>query len=547
MTNWYDATDCTWIDIFTEQTERFRDRVYAVSGEEELTYGDLRDRVDRLATGLLRTGVRPGQTVAIWMTSCLEFLVCQWAIYRAGCTLLPLYSYYKESELEHGLADARPTLLFTKADFAGKVDARGVLLNLLPELAANDCEGFSRAPSLRHVVTLENWNVPAAEPLETVMQRGTPSSDAGLNFAAGRTTTFDVMNVMYTSGTTGVPKGGLSMHRNNLATIHLWSERAHLGSDDVILCHVPLFTNFGGLYGSGLAMYNGCKLILTETFDAAHSLELIEAWRVSYIPGTPEMFRMLLDDNRFAQTDVTSVRGAHVAGSYCSPELMGRIIEDLAPQAMQAYGMSENGGLSTVTAAGDPWDVRLHSVGRPLANSLVQIRDPSTGDSVENGELGEIWFGDARPGSCVGKGYLGAPEETAAAITPEGWFRSGDIGRFDERGYLYFTGRLKNMITVGGFNVYPREIEEFLQSLPGVRSAHVVGAPDDRLGSVPVAFVVPEAADVEAEQLLARARERLSSQKQPRDVWLVAADDLPLNPTGKVNLARLEEWAAQRR
>lgn len=545
MTDWYEATDRTWIDVFVEQTDRFSDRVFATCDEHELTYGELRERVDALATGLLQRGVRPGQTLSIFMTNCLEFLICQWAVYRIGCSLLPLYSYYKRAELEHALSDAGPTVLFTKGDLAGKVDARSVVTNLLPELDSTD-ERFVSAPSLRLVVTVDDWELPGAVQLDEVIQHGSPASEEGLDFVRGRTSPLDIMNVMYTSGTTGVPKGGLSMHRNNMATIHLWSELSGLGPQDVILCHVPLFTNFGGLYGSGLAMYNGSSLVLTETFDPGQSLDLVEERHVTYVPGTPEMFRMLLEHERFQDADTSSLRGGHVAGSYCPPELMNRIIEELASDVMQAYGMSENGGLSTVTGPDDAREARLNTVGRPLANSLVEIRDPETGERVEAGQEGEIWFGDARPGSCLGKGYMGAPGDTAAAITPEGWFRSGDLGRFDSDGYLHFTGRLKNMITVGGFNVYPREIQEFLEAMPLIRAAHVIGAPDERLGSVPVAFVVPEG-ELDVDSVLAAAREQLSSQKQPRAIWPLREEQIPLNPTGKVHLAKLEEMAVERR
>lgn len=545
MAEWYEQTQRTWIDVFVQSTERFADRVFASCDGESLTYGELRRDVDRIASGLLAVGVRPGQTLAVWMTNSLAFLLCQWAAYRVGGTLLPLYSYYRVPEIRHALDDARPVVLFTKQDLAGKVDTQEVLLDLLDELG-DERPDFQAAPGLQHVVTAEAWDLPGAVSLDDLRDRGTPAEERGLAFARERTSPFDVMNVMYTSGTTGVPKGGLSMHRNNMATVHLWSTEAGLGSDDVVLCHVPLFTNFGGLYASGLAMYNGARIVVTETFDAAVSLATMAAEGVTYVPGTPEMFRMLLDHEGFAATDTSTVRGAHVAGSYLEPALMERIIADLAPDAMQAYGMSECGGLSTVTSSADPDGARRHSIGRPLANSLVEIHDPDDGQPLDDGDVGEVWFADARPGSCVGKGYLGDAQATAAAITPSGWFRSGDLGRFQD-GYLYFEGRLKNMITVGGFNVYPKEVERFLEDLPGVKAAHVVGVPDRRLGTVPVAFVVPPGDEpAPVDDLLAAVDQRLSSQKRPRQIWSLPEREVPLNATGKLHTARLREWAEAR-
>lgn len=545
MPDWYEKVrGRTWIDVFIEVTDHFPERVFARCGNQTLTYGGLRQQVDEFATGLLHIGVRPGETVAVWMTNCLEFLLVQWATYRLGCTLLPLYSYYRSVEIEHGLRDTRASTLLTKRDFAGKVDPIEILLDVLPELG-NESPHFSRLPDLRHVVTLEPWDLAGTVALEEISARGRSVEGEGLDWVRARTSPLDVMHVMYTSGTTGVPKGGLSMHGNNMASMHLWGKLARLAPDDVILCHVPLFTNFGALGASALGLYHGTSLVITEYFDPEHSLQLIEDARVTYIPGTPEMFRMILDHPRFPHTDVSTVRSAHVAGSACEPQLMGRIIDELAPEAMQAYGMSECGGLSTATTADDPPWARLETVGRPLANSRVAVFDPETGERVPHGEVGEIWFGDAEPGSCVGKGYLASPETTAAAITPSGWFRSGDLGLFDHGGYLRFIGRIKQMFTVGGFNVYPAEIERHLSALEGIEEAFVVGVPDERLGTVPAAFVVVHDAERRIPQLMDEMQSYLSSQKRPRIIWPIAREDLPMTPSGKVRRTDLEEWAAE--
>ncbi|OLF05089.1 hypothetical protein BLA60_37545 [Actinophytocola xinjiangensis] len=523
-----------WVELFRARTEEHADAVYAAAGERELTYGQLRREVDELASALLARGVRPGQTLAVWMTNGLDFLLAQWATYRVGCALLPLYSYYREVELRHALVESRATVLFTSTDFAGKTDPLPILHRLL------DGDGL---PDLRLVVSVEPLDLPGVVTLADLS--GGPVERDGLDRIAARIAPTDVMNIMYTSGTTGLPKAGLSLHSNNLATITHWSELAGLGSGDVILGHVPMFTNFGCLYTNGLALYNGCRLEVTRTFDAAASLALIAGRGVTYVPGAPEMFRMLLSHKDFTNTDTSTVRSAHVAGSAVDPDLMRRVVDELAPNAMQAYGMSECGGLSTVSSARDPLERRLDSVGRPLPSADVRVVDPETGHTQPAGVVGEIWFGDVTPGSCVGKGYLASPEATSAAITPSGWFRSGDLGRFDEDGYLYFVGRRKNMITVGGFNVYPAEVERHLQECPGVAAAFVVGVPDTRLGNVPVAFVVPDG-DLTADTVLTFMRERVSSQKQPRQVWLVAADDLPRTPSGKIRTGELADLARDR-
>lgn len=532
-----------WVDVFVDRTESYAHATYAADGDRSLTYGELRAEVDRLASALLRRGIRPGQVIAVWLTNSLDFVLAQWAAYRVGCALLPLYSYYREVELAHALTESRAQALFTSRDFAGKTDPVRTLTALLPELTEPE-PTFAACPDLRLVVTAEDLGLPGTVPLAELVA-GVDTEHEGLQRIRERIAPTDLMNIMYTSGTTGVPKAGLSMHANNLATVGHWSDLARLGDGDVILAHVPMFTNFGCLYANGLAMFNGARLEVSRTFDPGHSLDLIARRGVTYVPGAPEMFRMLLEHKDFATTDTSTVRSAHVAGSAVDPGVMRRVIDELAPNAMQAYGMSECGGLSTATSDRDPMRRRLDSVGRPLPSALVRVVDPDTGEERPAGTVGEIWFGDAQPGSCVGKGYLAAPEATAAAITASGWFRSGDLGRFDADGYLYFVGRSKNMITVGGFNIYPAEIERHVLECPGVGACFVVGVPDERLGSVPVAFVVGDDRTT-AEQVLGFMRDRVSSQKQPRRVWLVDEGELPKTPSGKIRLAELADLAAAR-
>lgn len=531
-----------WVDVFVRATEERPKSVYATSEDGQLTYGELRESVDRLASGLLKRGVRPGQVLAIWMTNGIDLLVAQWATYRLGCSLLPLYSYYRKSELEYALAESGAAVLFTARNFGGKTDPVATLLQVLPELQ-KEHSSFASFPNLQLVAGADDLGLAGVAPMAEIADVESIESE-GLERIRSRISSFDIMNIMYTSGTTGVPKAGLSLHSNNLSSIREWSALARLGENDVILAHVPMFTNFGGLYANGLALYNGCRMEVTRTFDAAESLRRIDRCGVTYVPGSPEMFRMLLDHPDFSKTDVSRIQSAHVAGSAIEPELMRRIIDEFAPNAMQAYGMSECGGLATVSSDRDPIDRRLDSVGRPIGSVAVQIHDPLSGLELPLGEVGEIWFGDVDPGSCVGKGYLAAPQASAAAITPSGWFRSGDLGQFDLDGYLHFTGRLKNMITVGGFNVYPAEVERHLASHPSVVIAYVVGVPDERLGTVPVAFVIVNPPLAPA-TLMAFMAERVSSQKQPRAIWIVEASELPMTPSGKIRTGELADRAVK--
>lgn len=547
---WYVDACQTWNRVLDTSARRHADKEFLVCGSQRITFTEFRRRTLDFAKGLMHLGVARGDVVGIWMTNSIDWAICQYAIYRVGALLLPLYSYYRGSELEYALRQAGVRTLIMSDAFVGKVDALGILLESIPALAQQPRDGLAveAFPALRSVVVMaESRALPSRFSHAEVVALGQRHvSDAELLRRELEVTPFDVMNIMYTSGTTGFPKGGMSMHITNLCTLSLWSGMAGLTPDDVILCHVPMFTNFGGLYGVGLGLYNGCRTVVTEQFDAGASLQLIEAERVTYVPGTPSMFRMLLDHEDIGRRDLSSLRGGHVAGAPLTDETMRGIIEVLgARDIMQAWGLSECGGLSTVSTREHPMDKRLNSVGKPLASSRVCVFDPKELVPVAAGGTGEIWLGDVHPGSCVGKGYFGMPEKTGAVITADGWFRTGDIGFFDDDGFLHVTGRVDDMFTVGGFNVYPAEIEKTLERHPSVREAYVVPVPDRRLGNVPVAWLaIDKTLPVSPEAIVQWCRTQMTPQKAPRRVFFYVPGELPMTPVGKVKRKDLAERSA---
>lgn len=549
---WYVDALTTWSAVLDEQVAHRPDDVLFISDGRTMSYGAFGKAVNRFAKGLISLGVKKGDVVGIWMTNSIDWVVCQFAIYKTGAMLLPLYSYYRQSELDYALKQAGVSVLIMADRFLGKIDALAIVLETVPELTAGSRDSFESAafPALRHVILVgAGANLPSRHAFDEIAERGERDvSDFDLLRAQTAVTPFDVMNIMYTSGTTGFPKGGMSMHVTNLTTIGQWSAMAGLTEDDVILCHVPLFTNFGGLYGAALGIRNGCKVIITEQFDAAQSLRLIEEHGVTYIPGTPSMFRMLLDHEDITRRDVSSVRGGHVAGAPLTDTTMRDILDVLgAKDIMQAWGLSECGGLSTVSTKDHPRDKRLKSVGKPLASAVVHIVDSESLQELPAGTQGEIILGDRHPGSCVGKGYFNMPDKTATAITPDGWFRTGDVGYLDDEGYLYITGRVDDMFTVGGFNIYPAEIENKLEKLKGIREAFIVPVADHRLGNVPAAWVsLADGASVTPSEIADYCRRTMTSQKTPRRVFYYKAGDLPLTPAGKLKKKELTAQTAAR-
>ncbi len=540
MERWYRDALTTWGRVLEQQASRLAAKKLFIVGEESIDYGEFNRRVDDLAKGLIELGVEKGDVLAVWITNSIEWVVCQFAAYKIGAILLPLYSYYKKTELEYALRQAKVRHLVMADRFIGKVDALEIACEVVPEILTGQKDRFSSArfPELRTIISVNETKALASRyRYADVLGMGAGSgSDTYLADRQAVADPFDVMNIMYTSGTTGFPKGGLSMHVTNLVTTALWAQTAELSQRDIILCHVPLFTNFGGLYAAALGIRNGCTVVITEQFEPANSLEIIEKHRVTYVPGTPSMFRMMLDHPDIQKRDLSSLRGGHVAGAPLTEATMHEILEVLgARDMMQAWGLSECGGVSTASTKDHSIEKRLTSVGKPLASARVIICEPGSTRPLPAGTQGEILLGDVYPGSCVGKGYHLMPDKTAAAITADGWFRTGDVGFLDQDGFLHVTGRVDDMFTVGGFNIYPAEIENKLELLEAVKEAFVVPIDDRRLGNVPVAWIARAAGhDITEDAVKAYVRQIMTAQKVPRRVFFYSPGQLPMTPAGKV-------------
>jgi len=495
-----------------------------------LPAGEACRRIHEIAAGLAAQGIGHGDRVAIWLPNRPEWVLIHMAALSIGALSVPIQTRYGAAETATILRQSGASLVFLQGSFRG-IDFAALLAEAQDRLQA------AGAPTPRAVV----------------LDRGPAGSDAwGAFLAAGRggepaaaalraqVQPDDPALCIFTSGTTGTPKGVLLSHRAILATESRVGDVLQLGPEDRVLYAPPLASVFGCCNALTASWTHGAALVLLETFDAAQSLATIARDRCTALYGVPTMFLMQLEHPDLEATDRSSLRTGIVGGAPASRQLVTAIRERLGVHGLvSGYGLSETCAVVTLTRIGDPPEVVSDTVGRPLPDVEVRIFEPEEKRVLAAGEDGEIQV----RGCNVMLGYLDQPEATAKALTDDGWLRTGDIGRLDEAGNLKITGRSSDMYLVGGFNVYPVEVENLLATHPAVAEACVVGVPDRRLGEVGLAFV-RLGADTEAseQELIAYCSGRIARHKVPRKVIFLEA--LPMTPLGKLHRQRLREMGA---
>jgi fatty-acyl-CoA synthase len=509
------------------------ERAVAAHGEREalvscaqdlrLTYAELDAAVDRLATGLLARGLHKGDRVGIWAPNCAEWVVVQYATAKAGLILVNVNPAYRTHELAYALRQSGVRLLvsaaaFKTSDYAAMVDeVRGELPGLEETvfLGTPEYEALARTPADRELLAAR-----AAE----------------LSFD-------DPINIQYTSGTTGFPKGATLSHHNILNNGFFVGELLGYTPDDRICIPVPFYHCFGMVMGNLGATSHGATMVVpAPAFEPAATLRAVAAERCTSLYGVPTMFIAMLEDPGFAEHDLTSLRTGIMAGSPCPVEVMRRVVAEMHMDEVSiCYGMTETSPVSTQTRRDDPLERRVGSVGRVGPHVEVKVVDPPTGRTVERGEPGEL----CTRGYSVMLGYWDEPEKTAEAIDAAGWMHTGDLATMDEEGYLNIVGRSKDMVIRGGENVYPREVEEFLYSHPDVADVQVVGVPDERYGEELCAWIRLRegAAELDADAVREFCRGRLAHFKVPR--YVICAGEFPMTVTGKVQKFRLREAAIE--
>jgi fatty-acyl-CoA synthase len=502
--------------------ERFgdRDAVVDVPSGRRLSYRDVDAAVDELARGLLARGIGAGERVGIWAPNCLEWYLTQYATARIGAILVNINPSYRTHELEYVLRQAEIGTLISATAFKTS-DYRAMVDQVRDGL-----------PSLRDVVFVgdESWDRLLADGAAVTSEQ-VAARAATLSFD-------DPINIQYTSGTTGFPKGATLSHHNILNNGFFVGEGMRYTHEDRICVPVPFYHCFGMVMGNLAATSHGaCVVIPAPGFDPAATLQAVQDERCTSLYGVPTMFIAELGLPDFDSYDLASLRTGCMAGSPCPVEVMKRVITEMhMAEVTIAYGMTETSPVSTQTGADDALDRRVSTVGRVHPHVEIKVADPQTDLPVPIGEPGEF----RTRGYSVMIGYWNEPEKTAEVLR-SGWMHTGDLAVMDADGYVNIVGRIKDMVIRGGENIYPREVEEFLYTHPDVLDAQVVGVPDEKYGEELMAWVRLRdgAPDLTAEVLREFCSGKLAHYKIPRYVHVVA--EFPMTVTGKVRKVQMRE------
>jgi fatty-acyl-CoA synthase len=541
---WVDGL--TFAEVLLQTAERHGDRdalVFPWLGHRR-SYAEFRADARQAARALMALGVRAGDHVGIWATNWPQWVVIQFAAAHVAAVLVNVNPAYRAHELRYVLqqADITTLLLTDRYKTSNYFD---LLAEVCPELErcppgelrSADC------PRLRHVVSIQEAKRPGLLAWGEFLARAEEVTEAELDRRAGALGPADVVNIQYTSGTTGFPKGAMLTHRNLLMNAFYVGQRQDFSETDRLAIPVPFYHCFGCVLGTLTCVACGAAMVVpAESFDPLATLQAMQDERCTAVYGVPTMFIAELSHPRFGEFDLRSLRSGVMAGSPCPIEVMRAVGERMGARELTiGYGLTEASPIITQTATTDDLEHRVATVGRPLPGVEVRVVTPGSLEPVPPGEQGEL----VARGHGIMTGYYNKPAETSAAITADGWLHSGDLAVETPDGYYRITGRIKDMIIRGGENIYPREIEEYLYTHPAVLDVQVVGLPDERYGEEVCAWVrLKPGAALTEEELKDYCRGRIAHYKVPR--YVVFVDEYPTTVTGKIQKFRLRQLGVER-
>ncbi|WP_289022744.1 AMP-binding protein [Desulfobacter postgatei] len=530
--------------IFDRTVEKYPDNpaVVYVDRDFRLTYRQFATYVDETAKGLMALGIKKGEKVGIWATNVPYWVILQFATAKIGAVLLTVNTNYKTAELEYLLSQSDCENLFL-IDGYQDTDYISTIYELVPELKT--CQRghlkSEKFPHLKRVIFLGPEKHRGMYTIPEIRALSVMISDDEYQARQDNLDCHDVVNMQYTSGTTGFPKGVMLTHYN-IANNGFWiGANQNLGPDDRICLPVPLFHCFGCVLGVMAFINHGSCMVILEKFDPLLIMTSVEQEKCTGLYGVPTMFIAVLEHPLFKKFDFSSLRTGIMAGSNCPIRVMEKVIDQMnMTEITICYGLTEASPVITQTRQHDDIRVRTETVGRALPHLEVKVIDLGTGKELPRGQQGEVCV----KGYSVMKGYYNNPEATAQTIDEEGWLHSGDLGVMDEAGNLSITGRHKDMIIRGGENIYPREIEEFLYRMDGIRDIQVAAVPSEKYGEEVGAFVIlNEGANLEPSDIQDFCRGKISRYKIPRYVHFI--DQYPMTASGKIQKYKLTEMSEE--
>lgn len=541
-------TDLTMGQFLDKMTAQDPDRDFIVYPDRDLrfSYRQFNERATNLAKGLLAIGIKPGDHIGIWARNVPDWLTYFFGAAKMGAVPVTINTYYKSHELEYVVQQSdMKALALVDGYKGGNYSYIDILYEIAPEL--RETNSFTRKvksekfPVLQAVIYMGPEKHRGMYNTNELLTLGAHSTDDELEKAVAGIKNTDVVNMQYTSGTTGYPKGVMLTHRNLLNNGWVVGERQKFTKDDRLCIPVPLFHCFGISLGMMGTLTHGGTVVILEQFDPLDVLAAVEKERCTALYGVPTMFISEMTHPLFDKFDLSTLRTGIMAGSPCPIEWMEKAVSMMNLRDLTiTYGLTESSPAMTMTSADDTLERKVATIGQAMPQIEVKLIDPETGKEVGPHTQGELCC----RGHNVMKGYYKMPEETAKAIDKDGFLHSGDLGTVDEHGYYRVTGRLKDMIIRGGENVYPREVEEFLYKMNGIKDVQIVGIPDAKFGEAVCAFVILHpGSDLKVEDIQDFCRAKIAPYKVPAHVWMV--DEYPLTTSGKIQKFILREMAVE--
>lgn len=536
----FDRTLGDWLEYWAQETP---DKEYIVYSDRNLryTWKEFNERVNNVAKGLVAIGVTRGSHVGIWAQNVPDWLTYLYACAKIGAIYVTVNTNYKQSELEYLVENSdMHTLLITDGTFES--DYVEMTYKMLPELKTSPRGHLKseRFPMMRNVIYIGQEKYRGMYNSSEILLLGTHSSNEKFAELRSQVTCHDVVNMQYTSGTTGFPKGVMLSHHNITNNGYLTGEHMKFTSDDKLCVCVPLFHCFGVVLATMNCLTHGCTEVIVERFDPLVTLASVHKERCTALYGVPTMFIAELNHPMFDMFDLSSLRTGIMAGSLCPIELMKRVEEKMFMRVTSVYGLTEASPGMTHSRIDAPFEVRCNTVGNEYEFTEVAVLDPETGKECPVGVQGEL----CNRGYNTMKGYYKNQKATDEVIDKDGWLHSGDLGVKDENGNYRITGRIKDMIIRGGENIYPRELEEFLYHMPGIKDVQIAAVPSKKYGEEVGAFIVlHEGVSMDPQDVKEFCKGNISRHKIPKYIFFL--DQFPMTGSGKIQKYKLKELSLE--